>query len=241
MSHRLLVIANETIASPHVAEEVRRRADPDARVLVVAPRLHRRRIDHWLSSGEERTRAAATARLDATVSALAGLSVEGRLGDPDPLMALDDAVREFRPDEVIVSTHPPGRSQWLERRLVQEARDRYAVPVTHLTVDLAADTMVVDPDPRGWSGPEEVVPVYHAARYDEALRIRRRGFREAARTGGLVRVDTEMPPDGEDAVVFTVRVPRRALEGRDGGDLRLPAALLDEHGPPVELEAGHVE
>jgi hypothetical protein len=158
-------------------------------------------------------------------------------------MALDDAVREFRPDEVIISTHPPGRSQWLERKIVREARARYAVPVTHLTVDLAADTMTLDADPRASSRPEEVVPVYHAARYEEALRIRRRGFREAAHPGGLVLVDTEMPPDGEDAVVFAVRVPRRVLDGRAGGSggLRLPAALLDQHGPPVELDGGHAE
>ena len=126
---------------------------------------------------------------------------------------------------------------------MQEARARYAVPVTHLTVDLAAGTATVDPDPRALGAEEDVVPVYHAAPYDEALRIRRRGFREAVHPGGLVRVDTEMPPDGADAVVFTVRVPRRLLDdrARDGAGLRLPAALLDEHGPPVELEGGHAE
>ncbi|MCC6832264.1 MAG: hypothetical protein IT200_13035 [Thermoleophilia bacterium] len=244
MPRRLLVVANETIASPHLAGEVRRRAGGDADVLVVAPRLHRGRLDHWLSSGEERARAAATDRLEATVAALAadGLRVEGRVGDPDPLQAMDDAVREFGPDEVVISTHPPGRSQWLERRIVQEARTRYGFPVTHLTVDLEAGTMAVDADRDPAAPPEEAVPVYHASGYDEAMRIRSRGFREAAQPGGWVEVSTDEPADG-DAVVFAVRVPRSALEGlaRDGAGVRVPAALLDAHGPPVETDISHAE
>lgn len=245
MPRRLLVVANETIASPHLAEEVRRRAGGDADVLVVAPRLHRGRLEHWLSSGSERARAAASERLEATVAALAagGLRVEGRVGDADPLMALDDAVREFGPDEVIISTHPPGRSQWLERRVVQDARARYGFPVTHLTVDLEAGTMSVD----GVAGPavaaEEAVPVYHASDYEEALRIRRRGFRDAARAGGWVEMSTREPPVDGDAVVFAVRLPRSALAGcaRDGDGVRVPAALLDAHGPPVETDISHAE
>lgn len=245
MPRRLLVIANETIASPHLAEEVRRRAGGDADVLVVAPRLHRGRLDHWLGSGEDRAHSAAARRLDETVAALraGGLRVEGRVGDADPLMALDDAVREFGPDEVVISTHPPGRSQWLERRIVQDARGRYAFPVTHLVVDLEAGTMSVDAD-RDPAGPgEERVPVYHASGYHEALRIRRRGFRDAARPGGWVEVSTDEPPAGDDAVVFAVRLPRSVLDGcaRDGDGVRVPAALLDAHGPPVETDTSHAE
>lgn len=246
MPRRLLVIANETIASPHLAGEVRRRAGGDADVLVVAPRLHRGRLDHWLSSGEDHARAAATDRLEATVAALSadGLRVEGRVGDPDPLQAMDDAVREFGPDEAVISTHPPGRSQWLERRVVQDARARYPFPVTHLTVDLEAGTMTVDADrdPPA-AAPEEAVPVYHASGYQEAMRIRSRGFRDAARPGGWVEVSVDEPPVDGDAVVFAVRVPRSLLEScaRDGAGVRVPAALLDAHGPPVETDTSHAE
>ena len=111
MARRLLVLANETVASPRVVEEVLRRADADAEVLVVAPVLHRGRVDHFLTSGEDEARAQAQSRLERTTGALAeaGIAVRGELGDATPHQALDDAVRHFGPDEVILVTHPPHR------------------------------------------------------------------------------------------------------------------------------------
>jgi GABA permease len=64
----------------------------------------------------------------------AGVEADGEVGDGDPLQAIEDALRTFRPDELIVSTHPPGRSHWLERGVVEKARERFALPVTHVTV-----------------------------------------------------------------------------------------------------------
>src|SRR3989442_1669053 len=43
------------------------------------------------------------------------------------------------PDEHVISTHPVGRSHWLERGVVEKARERFALPVTHVVVDLYAD------------------------------------------------------------------------------------------------------
>ena len=45
-------------------------------------------------------------------------------------------MRLFRPNEMVVSTHPEGRSNWLERGVVDALRERYDVPVTHVVVDL---------------------------------------------------------------------------------------------------------
>ena len=58
------------------------------------------------------------------------------VGDGDPLVAVDDAVRTFGPAEIVISTHPPGKSNWLERGVVEKARERFAVPITHVVVDL---------------------------------------------------------------------------------------------------------
>jgi GABA permease len=76
--------------------------------------------------------------LDATLSRLASVGVEarGEVGDVDPLVAIEDAVRSFHPDEIVVSTHPEGRSNWLERGVVGSVRERFDVPVTHVVVDL---------------------------------------------------------------------------------------------------------
>ena len=63
---------------------------------------------------------------------------EGEVGDGDPLQAIEDALRTFGADEIVISTHPEGRSHWLERNVVGAARDRFAVPITHVVVDLDA-------------------------------------------------------------------------------------------------------
>jgi GABA permease len=136
--HRILVVANETVGGKELLEEVRARAsDRGARILVVCPALNSP-IRHW-ASDEDQARAAAQARLDASLGAMraAGLQVEGEIGDGDPIQAIEDAVRTFQPDELIVSTHPEGRSHWLERGVVEKARERFAVPITHVVVDLA--------------------------------------------------------------------------------------------------------
>jgi hypothetical protein len=65
-----------------------------------------------------------------------GIEARGEVGDGDPLQAIEDALRTFAPDEMIISTHPEGRSNWLERGVVEGARERFALPVTHVVVDL---------------------------------------------------------------------------------------------------------
>jgi hypothetical protein len=52
---------------------------------------------------------------------------------------MEDALRTFGADEIIISTHPEGRSNWLERGIVTKARERFAVPITHVVVDLEAE------------------------------------------------------------------------------------------------------
>jgi GABA permease len=52
---------------------------------------------------------------------------------------MEDALRTFGADEIIISTHPEGRSHWLERGIVESARARFDAPITHVVVDLAAE------------------------------------------------------------------------------------------------------
>ena len=68
-----------------------------------------------------------------------GLDVRGEIGDGHPLQAIEDALRTFGADEIVISTHPVGRSHWLEQGLVEQARERFARPITHVVVDLTAD------------------------------------------------------------------------------------------------------
>jgi GABA permease len=136
---RILVVANETVGGAELLSEIRARSGPaGARVLVVCPALNIP-LRHWISD-EDEARAAATARLDQSLAAMrrVGLDATGEIGDGDPIQAIEDALRTFGPDELIISTHPLGRSHWLERGVVEKARERFALPVTHVVVDLDA-------------------------------------------------------------------------------------------------------
>ena len=61
---------------------------------------------------------AAQARVDLAleVAARSGIDAIGEVGDPDPYTATMDAVREYSPDEIIISTYPETRSGWLRAR-----------------------------------------------------------------------------------------------------------------------------
>jgi hypothetical protein len=137
----ILVVANETLAGAALRELVERRAEGvHEDVLVVCPALNTP-LRHWVSD-EDAARAAAQARLDDCLARLAeaGIAARGEIGDGDPLQAVEDALRTFPADELVISTHPEGRSNWLERGVVGGARERFDVPVWHVVVDLERES-----------------------------------------------------------------------------------------------------
>jgi hypothetical protein len=143
---RILVIANETVQGGALRDRIAEKSKGfRTQVLVVTPALNSP-LRHWVSD-EDGARDDAAARLAASLSALeaAGIQARGEVGDPDPVQALDDACRMFGPDEIIISTHPEGRSHWLETGVVQRAKERVDVPITHVVVDLAAETGASEP------------------------------------------------------------------------------------------------
>jgi hypothetical protein len=103
-------------------------------VLVVAPALGSR-LSHW--TGDDHAREEAAANLEATVSRLAaaGVAARGEVGSDDPIQAADDALREFPADEIVFATQPEGAANWKERGVVETARSRYQLPVSHVVVD----------------------------------------------------------------------------------------------------------
>lgn len=141
---RILVVANETLAGDAVHVAVRLAATPlPTRVHVVCPALNSR-LSHWVSD-EDRAISAAERRLRQSLERLraAGVTATGEVGDSDPLQAIEDALRAERVDAIVISTHPAGRSNWLERDVVERAAQRFGLPVTHVVVDLGSPP--VDP------------------------------------------------------------------------------------------------
>jgi hypothetical protein len=135
-THRILVVANETLSGRALRLEIAERARGRSELRVVCPALNSK-VRHWTNE-EDDARRRARERLDQLLAGLRqeGLEAEGDIGDDDPVQAMEDALRRFPADEVIISTHPAGRSNWLEHDVVQRAQDRFDVPVTHVVVDL---------------------------------------------------------------------------------------------------------
>ena len=134
---RVLVVANETVGGEELLSTISTLAlSQKTQFRVVCPALNSRLKTY--TSDEDPAREAAQERLDVTLARLASVGIEasGEVGDGDPLVAVDDAVRTFGPNEIVISTHPPGRSNWLEKGVVDSVRSRYDVPVTHVVVDL---------------------------------------------------------------------------------------------------------
>jgi len=139
-THRVLVLANETVGGSALLEEIRNRCrGRRSEILVVTPAITSQ-VKHWVSDTDG-AYVDADERRAASVAAIrdAGLGARGMVGDSDPNVALEDALSRFPADEVIISTHPPERSRWLERGVVERAQSEIDLPITHVVVDLDAE------------------------------------------------------------------------------------------------------
>jgi GABA permease len=135
---RVLVLANETVAADELLDELRR-IDESGRaeyfVCVPANPVDTGQAEHkgavWVWDA---TVQAAQRRLDYTLGVLRseGFRADGALGDYRPMHALQAAVTAFRPDQLVISTHPEEHSTWLRHGVVQKARHVHSLPVTHV-------------------------------------------------------------------------------------------------------------
>src|SRR5689334_17811904 len=129
----VLVVAHQTAATKPVLDAVRERAQRgEAEFHLVVPRMPHGM--HKLLDPQHAGEDVAQHVLDAALPKLseaAGRAVDGSLGDPEPLMAIQDAVNLGSYDEIIVSTLPLGVSRWLKLDLVSKTR-ALGLPVTHV-------------------------------------------------------------------------------------------------------------
>jgi GABA permease len=126
--HRVLVLANGPLDGAGLLAELEQHAaGRTLRVHVVAPALIGT-LDQW-TNDDGAARADAQERLDRSVAAFqaAGMVADGELGDENPVQAVEDAVRTFRPDELVLALPEPGAAEKL--------RERFALPMTHVVVD----------------------------------------------------------------------------------------------------------
>jgi hypothetical protein len=131
----ILVVANETIGGEKLLEAVRERAADDVRFVLCVPQSRPRA---GLVIYTDAVFDAAQVRVDLALEVIRDLGIRaiGEVGDPDPYTATLDAVLEYRPVEIIISTFPETRSGWLRRDLIERVTDATGLEVTHVVNDI---------------------------------------------------------------------------------------------------------
>jgi hypothetical protein len=135
----ILVVANQTIGGAKLIDLVKERAKtPDTSFTLVVP-MTKPRSGYVIY--DDAVRDSAQVRLDLTLSYLRSEDVvaSGDLGDEDPYTATLDAIHEYHPDEIIISTLPHSSSGWLRRDLIERIQDAAGAPVTHVVSDMEAE------------------------------------------------------------------------------------------------------
>ena len=136
---RYLVVANQTLAGPNLGQALVElaQAGPAAFHFVVPTTPP---PGAWTTWSDERATQEARDRLELMLRFARHLSdaVSGSLGDIDPALAAQEAVRQYGPfDAVIVATHPPGVSRWLKIDVLSRVRSATGLPVSHVVADAA--------------------------------------------------------------------------------------------------------
>jgi hypothetical protein len=132
--HHVLVVANEALAGAELAELILQHGREHFEVDVLAPVLASH--VHYAVSDIDRELAEARGRLERSLGWAREHKIvaRGAVGDPNPTTALEDELRAFDADEVIVVTHPRERETWQERGELARLRRELDVPVTHVVV-----------------------------------------------------------------------------------------------------------
>ncbi len=133
---KLLVLTTEPISADQLRAALPAEADPsDAEVMVIAPALHENALRFWVSDADEaigKARAVESETIDQLGDA--GISASADTGESDPLEAVEDALRTFEADRIVIFSHP--RDEQLYREDVDDSqlRERFGIPVDRAEV-----------------------------------------------------------------------------------------------------------
>jgi hypothetical protein len=138
MAKRLLIAAGESASSPReLPFGIRELVDAADEILVVTPRLPSR--FEWLASATDRATEQADERLQTVLGHLEEMGGEasGMVGADDPLLAFEDALRDFAADHLLIALRAGDHAGWQERGLLDQLQQRFGLPITAFSLESA--------------------------------------------------------------------------------------------------------
>ena len=217
----VLVVANETLGGRSLIDAVRTRKEAgDVRFVLVVPRTRPRT---GLVIYADAVFDAAQVRVDLAMGFVhaEGMDAIGEVGDPDPYTATMDAVLEYQPDEIIISTFPETRSGWQRRDLVERVRHASGIPVEHV---------IADPDTEGLPFHVTLAVANRTATGDELLDALKKKAEADTKLGRLFVV--VVPQEGGDgAATRRARTRLHAVVNRLRNAGLLAAGMIGDPDP----------
>jgi hypothetical protein len=135
---RLLIATGEAVASiEELPPVVRAMIDGASELFVMTPILTS--ALQWLVSDTDRARHEADERLSAVLGHVAAIAPQtqtrAQVGDETPMDAFEDAIREFRPDHILIALRADDHDAWQERHLVEKLLEVFGIPITVFQID----------------------------------------------------------------------------------------------------------
>jgi hypothetical protein len=129
---KILVLTTEPVTADQLRAALPADSDPeDAEVMVVAPALHKNALRFWVSDADEAiSRADDVSHQSVEQLGADGVSASGDTGEGDPDDAIEDALKTFAADRILIFTRPDSEQRYKEDVDPEELQQRFGVPVT---------------------------------------------------------------------------------------------------------------
>jgi hypothetical protein len=130
---KVLVLTSEPITAQQLRNALGSGGDPaEAEVMVVAPALTESAVKFWMSDADEAiARAEEVRRTSVQRLGEEGVSATGDTGEADPHTAIEDALKTFEADRIVLFTHEGESQRYREDLDRDELSDRFGLPVDH--------------------------------------------------------------------------------------------------------------
>lgn len=133
---KLLVLTSEPVSANQLRDALPGGADPtNAEVMVVAPALHESALRFWLSDADEAiARADEVRRRSVEQLGAEGISAAADTGESDPEDAVEDVLKTFAADRILIFTHGGDEQRYREDVNAGTLESRFGIPVTQAQI-----------------------------------------------------------------------------------------------------------